>query len=101
MQVIYKYVLNPGANALAFPADSKVLSVGVQGRDVVMWVMHEARGPYNPDKTEVLAERIGRRVFETFMTGQSMPPTKREFIGTVQLIANAHTIVIHVFEILD
>lgn len=78
MSVIHKYVvrLNGQAPILHLPAGAKVLSAGMQGDEVVAWVLQE-------DEREGLG-RIPVRIFYvgTGWAGQDLSGC--EFVGTVQ-----------------
>ena len=86
---IYRYVLfdwDTGFDAevinLLLPVGSKVLSVGMEGRQLCMWAI------INP----VLPKE--ERVFEVYRTGFRIIPEHRVFIGTVC----TESLVWHVFE---
>ncbi len=82
---IYKYVLESPAETINLPAGAKPLSVGVQGSQVVLWVL------LDPKATE---HKL--RTFETYGTGWDVPDAEGLVpVGTVQL---PNGLVFHVFE---
>lgn len=81
-QVIWKFTLLPTNKTVQMPRGARVLSVGVQGDDIVLWAIVE---PTN--KTE-------SRFFHVIPTGSPMVIYDTKFIGTVQM----GPLVFHVFE---
>lgn len=88
--VIFKYPLVHGVNDVRLPAGARVLSVGAQGEQVVLWALVSA------------AEHPARsRTFRVAMTGEvfELPierPQSNEFVGTC---TTQQGFVFHVFEL--
>lgn len=86
MNVIWKYMLSPGASELRMPADAQVLTVQTQNGVPQLWAKLNPAKPATP------------RVFVMYGTGQPMPddPTLVH-VATFQLADGG--LVLHVFEV--
>jgi hypothetical protein len=94
MEIVYKYELNAGWNALQLPGNPDtgnrlcgpaILDVAFQGDTLVMWVRVD------------LERETNMRMFYCAMTGQALPAGDHhigEYVGTA---TNSHGIVVHVF----
>ncbi len=85
MAKIFKYKLEKIKQDLELPAGSKILSLQTQSDIPCLWIL------VDPEKDKV------KRTFETFATGEEIPPAPREYIGTFQLLRGG--LVFHVFEL--
>jgi hypothetical protein len=80
---IFKYVLDLDKCTIHIPAPALILSVGLQGDKIVVWVK------VDPTEKEV------ERKFVIVGTGHPLPEDSRlEFVGTVQYL---YGLVYHVF----
>jgi len=84
---VWKYELEPGVNEIELPYEAVPLSVGWQGRNVMMWVLVEHPGGRAKDKRKFLWIGTGHK-FERHASP--------EFVGTVQ---DPSGFVWHVFEV--
>jgi len=83
---IYKYPIRPNIKTYELPKNARILSVGVQNGEIMIWVL------VDPD-----AERENR-IIEIFPTGfVDIDNATRNFIGTVFI----GDFVFHVFERLE
>lgn len=90
MQVIWKYILNPGYTTHHMPS-GQILSVANQEGNIVLWVIEDPKYPL-----------VERRFF-CAMTGEEFDQEDiLRFIGTVILIGSPLIpfFVVHVFETL-
>jgi hypothetical protein len=94
MTKIFKYSLTGPTTILSMPSGAQVLSVGVQGADIVLWA-------------QVDPEPVTRydRKFNAINTGDEVPsgtpdrPEYAEYIGTVSVPAFVNGVVVwHIFE---
>jgi hypothetical protein len=86
--VVYKYKLDAGLNTLQLPVDSISTTVGLQGCQLVLWVL-----------VQDVAENLGilkPRTFYVAMTGEVFGMCVYTYVGTVQA---GDGIVLHVFEV--
>ena len=83
--VVYKYKLNAGDQVVKMPANPRILSVGAQGDDVVVWALVDKSLPV-----------VGRRLYTAF-TGEVHGALTHfgRHVGTVQM---TNGIVVHVFD---
>ncbi len=94
-QVIYKYVLPEinGVTQLEMPTDAQIVSVGSQGKQLVMWAV--VNDPDNAPK------RV--RTFQSIFTGERYEIGRNVFVGTASFKHDNDIfpfIVCHVFELL-
>lgn len=82
MKTIWKFVLRPD-QPVTMPKKSRLLSVGVQGEDIVLWAQVESTA--SQVKRDIVVVPTG----DNATTVASYP-----FVGTVQL----HGLVFHVFD---
>lgn len=84
MHTIWKYTLQPHTE-LNMPKNAEILTVGTQGKDIVLWVKVN---PEAPKET---------RTFMGFGTGHDIPDKlSLTYIGTVSF--NDGSLVFHIFE---
>jgi hypothetical protein len=84
-KTIWKYPLPiEDRTVIDLPLFSKILSVGVQGGECFLWVLHDTHEPKRA------------RTFRMVGTGHQFPPGHFTFIGTIQ-IENLG-LVFHIFE---
>lgn len=80
--VIWKYVVKP-YQKVKMPLYAELLSVGVQGTDVVVWAaVHPG-------------QEMGARQIEVVPTGGMMPTLAKAHLGTVQFPSG---LVFHIFD---
>lgn len=83
---IYKYPVEVGKlNTLQLPADAKIVHVGNQGRQDVVFIWAE----FDRKMTEF-------RMFNVFGTGEEIPPDAYFYVGTTEVTPN---LVWHVYEL--
>ena len=78
--------VDPGRAVIEMPADAEILSVGLQGKSLMLWAI------VDPDRA------TSRRTIEIFFTGQPFEIADRKFIGSVQHEGAIATVLWHVFE---
>lgn len=92
--MIWKFALPTSRSVLNMPKGAKILSVGRQGSEIVLWAEVFSAGPSGPREP---------RIINAFNTGVQLPPDRIAFIGTVQIPAGppelAQEIVWHVYEV--
>lgn len=87
MHTIWKYTLHPKTE-LEMPKAAEILTVGIQGDDIVMWAKVNPEAP------------LETRTFLGFGTGHDLPdqiPLK--YVGTT--LFTGHNLVFHIFEAVD
>lgn len=83
---IYKYPLNasgPGRHAEYMPEEAKLLSIGEQGGQLVLWALVDLSAP------------LRMRHFELCWTGFPGPDPRSTYVGTCQV----GPLVWHVFDV--
>jgi len=89
MNAIYKYELaSPGKTSLAIPRGGKILSVGNQSENLVMWVLVDTLEDRN-DFVDIRAFETGQEIDDCFLDEDC------KFLGTV-VFESGHYVV-HVF----
>lgn len=90
---VHKYALPiVGNNTVSMPDGARVLSCGLQGSTIFLWVLC--------DPTALKEDRV----FEIVGTGQPVPDNVKEFVGTVQAEGNCNWFlyfVWHIFELIS
>lgn len=86
--VIFKYPLAPNGRT-SMPANAQILSVGVQGENVVCWARVDPTAP------------LVRRRLVAVPTGSAAPDATHNFCGTVQFTDRdkvEYGLVFHIFD---
>ena len=91
--VIYKYTVRVpfafvGESSMEMPKGAEILSVGVQGNDIVVWA-----------RVDDEAEHV-HRVVRVLGTGwhHLQTPEVSKYIGTVQFVEEGQPLVFHLFD---
>lgn len=83
---IFKFTLSPTFPIVKMPKGAGIISAQSQGDSVCIWAIVDPDAP------------LEERLFEVIGTGHEIPPGKRRFIDTVQLMGGS--LVFHVFELM-
>ncbi len=75
MKRIYKYELPTPDCRVAMPVDAEILTVQAFGPDVFVWAKVSSDAPYV------------HRQFSTLATGELVPETEMDYLGTVRVIS--------------